>query len=308
MVALGENLRADEDIGVSGALEQIFEPVPRAHGVAIHAQNARLRKFFPEHQLDPLRPASERLQIRVTAFWTGSRNAFGQSAMMTTQPLHRQVHDHIRRTTPAALDPAAGGAGEGRRIAAAIEENERLLPAPEARRERLEKRGDNALLGRMHPRVDQTYCRQCRPVDGASREGYQLVFARGRVSEAFQRRRSRAQNDGGAGDVGPRDCEVACRVAHALSLLERGVLLFIDHDQSQTGERRKYGEPRAEHDGGSTVVGGEPSADPLQFGHGARARDDVRARESVAERGLEGGSERYLGYENQNLVAAGEGL
>src|SRR2546422_5434101 len=60
MVALGENLRADEDIGVSGALEQIFEPVPRAHGVAIHAQNARLRKFFPEHQLDPLRPASER--------------------------------------------------------------------------------------------------------------------------------------------------------------------------------------------------------------------------------------------------------
>src|SRR6266849_10607755 len=285
MVALGENLRADEDIGVGGALEQIFDPVPRAHGVAIYAQNARLRKFFPEHQLDPLRPASECLQIRVTAFWTGARDAFGQSAMMTTQPLHRQMHDHARRTTPAALDPAAGGAGERRRIAAAIEENERLLPVRKARRERLEKRGNNALLGRMHSRVDQAYCRQCRPVDGATREGYQPVFVRGRVVEAFQRRRSRAQNNRRAGDLGPSDCEDARRIAHALSLLERGVLLFVDHDQSQTGEWREYGEARAEHDVGATAVGEEPSADALQFGHGARLRDNARAREAVAEGG-----------------------
>src|SRR6266571_9160594 len=59
MVSLGENLRADEDIGVRRALEQLFEPVPRAHRVAIHAQDARPRKFFPEHKLDPLRPASK---------------------------------------------------------------------------------------------------------------------------------------------------------------------------------------------------------------------------------------------------------
>ena len=89
-------------------------------------------------------------------------------------------------------------------------------------------------------------------------------------------------------------------------MLERGILLFIDHDQPQTGERRKYREPRAEHDIGATAVGEEPSADALQFSHGARLRDDARARESVAKRGLQGGSERYLGYENQDLFAAGE--
>src|SRR5712691_5108654 len=186
MVSLGENLRADEDIGVRRALEQIFEPVPRAHRVAVHAQDARPRKFFLEHKLDPLRPASKCLQIRVTAFWTGARNAFGQSAMVATQLLHGQMHDHVRRTAPAALNPAAGGAGERRRIAAAIEENERLLPTRKARRERLEKGWNDSLVGRMHPRVDKAYCGQYRAVDGTSREGHELVFARSRVLEAFQ--------------------------------------------------------------------------------------------------------------------------
>src|SRR5216684_7867893 len=123
MMALGEDLCADEDVGAGGALEQIFEPAPRARGVAIHAQDARVRKLFCERNLDALRPASECLQIKVAAFRTGARNAFGQSAMVATQPLSSRMHDHARRTTPAALDPAAGGAGERRRIAAAIEEN-----------------------------------------------------------------------------------------------------------------------------------------------------------------------------------------
>src|SRR6266852_3540639 len=285
MVAHGEDLRAHEDVGTRGALQQVFEAAPRARRVAIHAQDARVRKLFCERNLDALRPASECLQIRVAAFRTDARNAFSQSAMVATQPLSGHMHDHARRTTLAALDPAAGGAGERRRIAAAIEENERLLPTRKARRERLEKRRDNALLGWMRPRVDQAYCRQCRPVDGAPREGYQPVFARGRVVEAFQRRRSRAQNNRRAGDLGPSDCEVARRIAHALSLLERRVLLFVDHDQSQPGEWREYGEARAEHDVGATAVGEEPSADALQFGHGARLRDDARAREAVAEGG-----------------------
>src|SRR5947208_2026338 len=306
MVDLGENLRADQDIGVGGAFEQSFEPVRAAGGVAVHSQDPCVREFFPEQQLDPLRPAPECLQIGITALRTGAWNAFGQSAMVAAQPLRCQVHDHVRRTTPAALDPAAGGACERRRIAAAIEENERVLPARKARRERLEKGCNDSLMGRVHPRVDKAYRRQCRTVDGTSREGYQLVFTRGRVMEAFQGGSGRAQNDRCAGDVAPRNCEVACRIAHALTLLERGILLFIDHDQPQTRERRKYREPRAEHDISATAVGEEPSADALQFSHGARLRDDARARESVAERGLEGGSESYLGYENQDLFAPGE--
>src|SRR6266853_1905320 len=97
-------------------------------------------------------PANRGCRIR-----TGAGNAFGQSAMVATQALPGQMHDHARRTTLAAFDPAAGGAGERRRIAAAIEEDERLLPTRKALRERFEERRDNALLGRMHPRVDQAY-------------------------------------------------------------------------------------------------------------------------------------------------------
>src|SRR6267143_7184113 len=105
MMALGEDLRADEDVGARGALEQIFEPAPR--GVAIHAQDPRLREFLAEQQLDPLRPPSKCLQIVVAALRTGAWNAFGQSAMMATQQPRGQVQDHVRRAAPAALDPAA---------------------------------------------------------------------------------------------------------------------------------------------------------------------------------------------------------
>ena len=55
-------------------------------------------------------------------------------------------------------------------------------------------------------------------------------------------------------------------------------------------------------------MGEKPSTDALEFGHGARLRYDARAGESVAERALEGGSERYLGDENQDLFPAGEDL
>src|SRR5437879_4251874 len=98
------------------------------------------------------------------------------------------------------------------------------------------------------------------------------------------------------------------RQANPHSWLERGILLFIDHDQPQMRERREYGEPRAEHDVGATAEGEEPSADALQFGHGARLPDDARAWKSSAERGLESGSERYLGYKNQDLFPAREGF
>src|SRR5258706_7665711 len=139
MVALGEDLRAHEDVGTRGALQQIFEPAPRARRVAINAQDARVGKLFRERNLDTLRPASECLQIGIAAFRTGAWNAFGQSAMVTTQPLSGQMHDHARRATPAPLHPAAGGAGDRTRTATPTYDNERLFPPRHARREQFEK-------------------------------------------------------------------------------------------------------------------------------------------------------------------------
>src|SRR5882672_5417401 len=209
MVSLGEDLRADEDIGVRGALEQLFEPAPPAYGVAIHAQDAGLRKLFCERNLDALGPASEGLQIGVTAFGTGARNPFRQPAMMATQLPSRQMNDHVRRTAFAAFDPAASRAGEGRRVSATIEKYQRLLSARDSCRQRLEKRSGEPLLGRMRPSIDQAYRRQYRPVDGAPGEGDELVLARVDVMKALQGRRRRAQDGRRAGDVCPRDCEIA---------------------------------------------------------------------------------------------------
>src|SRR5258706_16060172 len=144
MVALGEDLCADEDVGARGALEQILEAAPRARGVAVYAQDACVWKLFCQRNLDALRPAAECLQIRVAAFRTGTRNAFGQSAMVATQPLPSQMHDHARRTTTAALDPAAGGAGELRRPAGEHDQNARALPPRQGRPELPQRRGGHA--------------------------------------------------------------------------------------------------------------------------------------------------------------------
>src|SRR3979490_2349724 len=59
---------------------------------------------------------------------------------------------------------------------------------------------------------------------------------------------------------------------------------------------------------GRSARGEGPCADAFQLGHGAGVGVEACARESVAEGGLEGGSERYLGYENQDLSAPGEDL
>src|SRR5713226_6001860 len=48
VVALGEELRTDEDIGVRRALEQVLELASGAYCVAIQTQDAGVRKFFCE--------------------------------------------------------------------------------------------------------------------------------------------------------------------------------------------------------------------------------------------------------------------
>src|SRR5262249_17315378 len=74
MVALGEDLGPDQDVGLRGALEQLLERGLRARCIAVDAQNPRLRELLGERKLDALRSAAEGLQILVAAFRAGAWN------------------------------------------------------------------------------------------------------------------------------------------------------------------------------------------------------------------------------------------
>jgi hypothetical protein len=68
------------------------------------------------------------------------------------------MHHHVRRAARAALDPPAGGTGEHWRIAAPIEENQRLFAARKAGSKRFQKWGSESFIERMNPGIDEMDC------------------------------------------------------------------------------------------------------------------------------------------------------
>src|SRR5215467_13131670 len=126
-MALGEDLGADEDVGLPGAFEQLVEPASRAYRVAVEPDDPRLGKALGQRGLDSLRPSPESLQPGVAALGAGARDTFAEAAVVATQAALGKMHDQVGRAAPTALQPAARGAGEHGRVATPVEENERLF-------------------------------------------------------------------------------------------------------------------------------------------------------------------------------------
>ena len=134
VVALGEQLRADQDVGLAArdALQRARELAAAARAVAVDAHDARLREARGERFLDALRAAAHRLQVEVAAGRAGARDGAFRAAVVAAQPAVGLVQHHARRAARATGGPAAGVAGEHRRVAAPIDEDEALLAARKA--------------------------------------------------------------------------------------------------------------------------------------------------------------------------------
>src|SRR5262249_20510823 len=307
-MALGEDLGADEDVGLPGAFEPVAEAAPRARRVAVEPHDPRLGKALAQRSLDSLRPPAESLQAGVAALGAGAGYAFDEAAVVATQAALGKVHDQVGRAAPTALQPPACGAGEHGRVTAPVEENERLFAPAEAQRQRLQQRSGETVANWMQPGVDEAHGRQRGAWNRAALERYELVPAGIRPLESLERWGRRAQDHGRSGDVRPRDGELARRVPDAVALLERSVLLFVDHDHAEPGQRREYSEPGAEHDKGETAVREKPATGALDLGHRARLCDDAGPGEAAAQGGLQRGGERYLRNEHQRLLSCREDL
>ncbi len=95
-----------------------------------------------------------------------------------------------------------------------------------------DRRGD-AVLGTCGIQVDDAYFRQHRVGYGATFHDQAFVTPRLCMGEGFKRGRGAAQDDGNALVFGAIHRQIARRIAHALLLLERGVVLLVNHDQAQ---------------------------------------------------------------------------
>ncbi len=141
VVALGEHLGADQDVDVAraNALAHLVPGVLAARAVAVDPQHARLRKMAAERLFDALGALPHGRQIRLAALRAGRRDTPLVSAVVAMETQFGDVQNELRRTAIASRQPAAVATGEHGRVAPAIDENERLFLALEARFERAQE-------------------------------------------------------------------------------------------------------------------------------------------------------------------------
>ena len=145
---------------------------------------------------------------------------------------------------------SAGPADYRKRVAAAVEQNQRLLAAIQRLARLLHQRARKKLLLprllKLAPHVDQLDGGQ-RAIHHAVAHFDQLVPAQHRVLPALQRRRGRAHHHLGALDFGPHHGHIARVVARRLLLLVALVVLLVHQNQAEIRHGREDGRPRANH-------------------------------------------------------------
>ena len=186
-----------------------------------------------------------------------------------------------------ALQPVAAGAAQGqRRIAAAVEEQQRLLLALEGRLHRFAQRRRQPGLPRrrLAPQIDQPHLRQLR--DAVAVRQMQEAVAPGlHVVHGLQRRRRGGEDHRDLRQMPAHHRHVARLIDDAILLLEGLLMLLIDDDEAEIAERQEQGRARADHHLGIAAQHRAPGEAPLQPGQfrmplPRRARRSDRSKRS----------------------------
>ena len=299
---------------VAHRLEQCRRLARAGRAVAGHDRDARLGQSRPRpprraaRRRGRRRPAHRRCRIPGSA---RARPAI--AAVMAEQPA-AQAMVHQPGAAVRAAQAMAAGAAEGERgEAAPVEEQERLLAGRQGLHERIRKRRRQPGTARrpVAAQVDQGHLRHRRTAMARRQQQRRrpLRPARARRSGpppgGLQRRRRRDQHGRAGLEARPRDRHVAALVGDAVLLLEAGVVLLVDHDQAEIGERQEQGRARADHDR-LAALGDPPPGAPararaeLGMPHGGRPAEAAREALQQLRR------ERDLRQQHQHLAALPE--
>ena len=204
-----------------------------------------------------------------------------------------------------AVEAVTAGATEReRRVSPPVEEEQRLLAG-------VQGLGESHAQGRCQPGAARR--RRLTQVDGLDRrqlcaavpvrQALASVAAILDVDHRLQRRRGRCQHDRAALEAGAHHRHVAGVVDDAVLLLEGGVVLLVDHDETETAEGQPERRASTDHHRRPALGNGAPGLAPL-----ARAKLGVPDRRVGAEARAKAreplGAERDLGQHHQDLIAS----
>ena len=226
--------------------------------------------------------------------------------MVADQHAAEAVIDQPGVAIRAGEAEAAGAAQRQRRVAAAIEKQQRLLLALQRGLDRAGKRRRDEAparrpLGAQIDRLDRRHALAAE----ALRQRKPRVAAAPRIDLGLERRRRRGQHHRDLGDVASHHRHVAGVIMHAVLLLVGGVVLLIDDDQPEIGVRQEQRRARADHDRDFAFGDGRPGA-------GALARRELRmpfrraGAEARGEAVEELRGERDLRHQDQALPAGAD--
>ena len=264
VMPLGEHLRADQDARlalVDGGEQAIHGALARG-AVAVDAQHRVVGKQHRQALFGALGAGADGTQVEVLAFWTVARLPLDMATVVAAQFLIALVHGHACVAAWAFGQPAAVVAEQGRGEAAAVEKYQHLLAGGEGLGDGLLHRPGDARVQwpALHVQAQEA---RLAGAAGALCQLEQGIAAGVGVVQAFQRRCSRAEDDGHVFLARAHQRQVAGVVAQTLLLFIGGVVFFVDDDQPRVLHRREQSRAGADDDVGLAIACRQPGVEAL---------------------------------------------
>ena len=249
---LRDHLRAHQhlDLALSEALERVVEVRGRLHGVAVDAQQRlafdQAREESRELFLDALRAEAEHRHGLAALGALLRQQRFGKAVVAAHEALARvargvDMAHHACVAVGAGEHPLAArvAAGDVVRIAAAVEKKKHLPALAQRLLHRLaQRRADEvdapvADFAAFCAKIDDRDLRDIEPGRALREAVERRDLALDRVHPALEARRRAAEDDRALRDLRAADRSVATVVAGRRVLLVAGLVLFVDHDQTE---------------------------------------------------------------------------
>ena len=324
VVAFGKHLRADQNgrsAGVDGGQVRLHLP-NAAHGVAVDPMQRHAGMPFGERLFGALGAGADRYQFLAAAVGAALRRRSTEAAVMAAQLSGRAVVDESRIAVRALGSPSAVAAQQHRREAPSIDEDQHLAVGREVLLDGVVQRGAEAAIEARAADVQHA-------IDGHGSAAGPLgqprvaIASPAHVGQRFQRRRGAAQNYRNGQHLPALDGHVPGRVTQTVVLLEGAVVLLVDDDDAQVGERRQHRRTGADHHlvravgavqpgvealrvRNPRVQGGGSAETLLETRHGLRRQGDLRHQQQRLAAGLERlGDDAHV---HLGLAAAGDAV
>src|SRR3954466_12408903 len=305
MVAFRDKLGTDHD--VDAALRDVPEfltyALDRRDEIAGEHENTPVGEERMRLFLEPLHagPAGYK-RVRRVALGAGGRWRGADGAVMRDKLALETVVDQPRVALRALQTKSARAAKRKRRIAAAVEKQERLIAALQRGLHDAGKpRRDEAAARRTFALQINRLDRRLRLPAEALGQGELPVASAPCVDHRLDGGRRGREHDRDVGDARAHHRHVARVIVYAVFLLVDGIVFFIDDDQAEVGVRQEQRRARADQDihlaGRDRIPGARALACaklrmPLGRAHAETQRKTIQKLRR----------ERYLGHQDQRLA------